>query len=51
MYRMGRLVYRAARVAWVAGEEVMEWLTDGFLCGFFGMLFVGLPYLIGSGEF
>jgi len=23
----------------------MNWLTDGFLCGFFGMLFVGLPYL------
>jgi len=28
----------------------MEALRVGFECGFFGMLFVGLPYLIGSGE-
>ena len=49
---MGSLVYRAARVAWMADSRPrMNWLTDGFLCGFFGMLFVGLPYLIGSGEF
>ncbi|WP_180985254.1 hypothetical protein [Burkholderia thailandensis] len=33
----------------VAGESV-NWLIDGFLCGFLGMLWVGLPYLIGSGE-
>jgi len=32
------------------GGDCMNWLTDGFFCGFFGMLFVGLPYLIGSGE-
>lgn len=47
---MGRPVLRAARVAWLARSQVMDWLTAGFLCGFFGMLFVGLPYLIGSGE-
>lgn len=29
----------------------MNWLCVGFEFGFFGMLFVGLPYLIGSGEF
>jgi len=28
----------------------MEALRVGFEFGFFGMLFVGLPYLIGSGE-
>lgn len=28
----------------------MTALSDGFLFGFFGMLYVGLPYLIGSGE-
>lgn len=47
---MGRLVYRVAWVAWLAGEEMMDWLIDGFLCGFFGMLFVGLPYLVMGNE-
>lgn len=28
----------------------MNWLRVGFEFGFFGMLFVGLPYLIESGE-
>ena len=40
-------------VAWdvfLADAEVMDWLRVGFEFGFFGMLFVGLPYLIGSGE-
>lgn len=47
---MGRLVYRAARVAWLARTQVMDWLRVGFECGFFGMLFVGLPTLMGWGK-
>jgi len=40
---------RVASRGHYGGSSLRE--DDGFLCGFFGMLFVGLPYLIGSGEF
>jgi hypothetical protein len=29
---------------------MMDWLRVGFEFGFFGMLFVGLPYLMGWSE-
>jgi hypothetical protein len=28
----------------------MNWLIDGFLFGFFGMLFIGAPYLVMGHE-
>lgn len=45
MGRTGLCASRAARLA-----DAMSSLVDGFLCGFFGMLYLGLPYLVMGHE-
>lgn len=48
MGRAGLCASRAVRLA--DAWQSVSWFLCGFEFGFFGMLYVGLPYLIGSGE-
>ncbi|MDW9244849.1 hypothetical protein C7S13_3062 [Burkholderia cepacia] len=42
---MERPVCWAAWAVFLADAQVMNWLCVGFEFGFFGMLYVGLPYI------